>query len=323
MADAIVLPQDCYVYILYRDDGVTPFYVGMGRKNRWLDHERYARRGRSHKDNIICRMLDRGTSVPKKKFAEELTRHQAHLLEIELIEKIGRKPNGPLTNLTDGGEGVSGLAVSAKRRAELSANWKPHTPEVEKKRIAACIAAANDPARCKRISDALKGKKKTAEHIANLSIALRGRKMPPRSAEWRKSISDALLGKPKTAEHRAKLRGRKMSAEAIEKMRLALTGRSLSESHRAAISAGSKGKPKPEGFGEKIRIALTGRSLPRETIEKIRASNTGKTLSDETKAKMSASRKGKKKSPEHAAKLAANLQRYWAERRAAKEAMTT
>lgn len=323
MADAIVLHEDCYVYILYREDGVTPFYVGMGRRGRWLHHERDAKRGRSRKDNIICRMRERGISVPKKKYAEGLTRQQAALLEIELIAKIGRHPKGPLANLTDGGEGVRGWVVSAKRRAELRESWKPHAPEVEKRRIAACIAAANDPARCKKISAALKGKKKAADHIANLSMALRGKKYPNRSKEWRISISRALTGKERSAAHRAALSARKISAASIEKMRASLIGRRLSDSHRAAISAGAKGKPKPDGFGEKIRVALTGRSLSQETIEKIRVSNTGKTLSDETKAKMSASRQGKKKSPEHAAKLAANLQRYWAERRAAKEVMTT
>ncbi len=48
----------------------------------------------------------------------------AHLLEQELISKFGRKDlgNGPLLNLTDGGEGASGIIWSKERKDQWSMN---------------------------------------------------------------------------------------------------------------------------------------------------------------------------------------------------------
>jgi hypothetical protein len=38
-----------YVYALFREDGVTPFYIGIGKGSRWLAHEKYAWRNRGYK----------------------------------------------------------------------------------------------------------------------------------------------------------------------------------------------------------------------------------------------------------------------------------
>ena len=50
-----------------------------------------------------------------------------------------------------------------------------------------------------------KGSKMTAEHIHNLTLALRGRKLPPFSEEHKKRISAALTGKKASEETRKKL----------------------------------------------------------------------------------------------------------------------
>jgi predicted GIY-YIG superfamily endonuclease len=69
--------------------------------------------------------------------------------------------------------------------------------------------------------------------------------------------------------------------EIAAKVSATKSGVSLSEGHKASLSAAQRGKPRPG-----LSVALTG-----------------KKASDETRAKMSASAKAHKKSPEHIAKL--------------------
>lgn len=121
MPETPIEPREHYVYALYREDGVTPFYIGMGKGDRWMDHETLAQyRRRSHKWNIIKGMLERGMEVPKAKLAEGLTRPEAMALEMGFIAKIGRRPNGPLVNLTAGGDGVYQLSADVVRRRAAS-----------------------------------------------------------------------------------------------------------------------------------------------------------------------------------------------------------
>jgi hypothetical protein len=169
-----------YVYALLRENSV-PFYIGIGQRRRWLDHEYRVMPGRSHKDNIICKMKAAGIAVPKIKLAENLSREQAVALEIHLIKTLGREPAGPLTNLTDGGEG----AASEEARRRRSESIKKTTDTIEWRNM---------------LRDRMKGKPKSAEHRAKIRLAfagkkqsaeliekriapLRGRKLPPRSIE--------------------------------------------------------------------------------------------------------------------------------------------
>lgn len=109
-----------YVYILYRPDQ-TPFYVGKGKGRRVLHHEREALgRGKTHKLNTIRAITRSGGQIGYKiveVFEDEV---RCHSLEIELIRRYGRHDlgTGPLTNLTDGGEGVSGLSDESRLRID-------------------------------------------------------------------------------------------------------------------------------------------------------------------------------------------------------------
>ena len=131
------------------------------------------------------------------------------------------------------------------------------------------------------ISAALKGRKFSPEHIANLSAAKKGRKMSPETCA---KMSAARKGRKMSPETCAAKKGRKKSPEHIAKMSAALKGRKLSPEHIAKMSAAKKGKKKsPETIAKRQatraanRIAkqaagidhpLKGRKLSPETIAK-------------------------------------------------------
>jgi hypothetical protein len=109
--------NEYYVYLYLREDG-TPYYVGKGKGNRaYQKHRR--------------------VSVPKNNdkivFAHtNLSEDDAFKKEIELILQYGRKDTGTgiLINLTDGGEGTSGIKWTSEHKIKLSeALKKSMTPE--------------------------------------------------------------------------------------------------------------------------------------------------------------------------------------------------
>lgn len=232
-----------YVYVLYRDDGMTPFYVGKGKGARMTHHERWAKKGRSYKDNIICEMKERGIRVPMRKVAENLTEEGAFSLEAELIAQFGRHPNGPLVNLTDGGDGVPALPVDtrvlmgkrsgdARRGKHLSAQ---HRESISAARLGAVF------------SD---------QHKANLSAA---RAKVTISQETREALSRAMKGRVISEEHREKL-----SAAAKRRMK-------DPEQLRAFLSAANGKNRTPEAI-EKNRAWHTGKKASPQTLAKRSAS---------------------------------------------------
>ncbi|MCK9532498.1 MAG: NUMOD3 domain-containing DNA-binding protein [Gammaproteobacteria bacterium] len=88
------------------------------------------------------------------------------------------------------------------------------------------------------------------------------------------SIQAARLGKGHTDEAKAKISKAKKGSKASEKTKEIL--------RRSAIN---RAKPSAESI-EKIRVALTGRTRPDSVKEKLRKANLGKKLSDETKEKL-------------------------------------
>ena len=86
-----------YVYMYLRKIHNTPYYVGKGKNNRAFEkHGRIVVPKDSTKIHII---------------KENLSNEEANELEKALIAQYGRKDNntGILRNLTDGGEGTSGI----------------------------------------------------------------------------------------------------------------------------------------------------------------------------------------------------------------------
>lgn len=254
------VPRDFYVYALYHDDGVTPFYIGKGRNRRWLQHERQCQSEKTPKAEIIRSMLARGLDVPKRKLAEGLTNEEAVALEKRLIAEIGRlHEGGPLTNRVAGGAG----------------NWLP-SPETRQK-----------------LSEHAKGR--SEEHRARLAKAFTGRVI---GLETRKKIAEAKTGKALSEDHRAKIgkgnAGKSFSDERRHNISVAVKGSAAVAAARKAGADRQKGRTFSEEHRKKLSEARRRRPpASEETRAKISAAKKGNTVnlgrkpSAETRALMS------------------------------------
>jgi len=161
----------------------------------------------------------------------------------------GRAAGWPLTNLTDGGDGLRGLDRTPEHCAKISASrignqWSKGIPKSPEHRA--------------KLSAALKGKIRSPEHAAKTGAANRGRKHRPETIAKMK----AAAGSGPTHWRY----GQKASPETIEKLRLSHLGKAHSAEHRAKISAAmlgernhAFGKPKSEETKKRISSALAGK----------------------------------------------------------------
>ena len=111
-----------YVYQLARPDG-TPFYIGKGIGRRLFHHEAEAKGpGYSHKLNTIRLFQRNGETIRYSILAFFDCEAECHACEVSEIKRIGRfdLKAGPLTNLTDGGEGIVGLSEETRERMDFN-----------------------------------------------------------------------------------------------------------------------------------------------------------------------------------------------------------
>jgi hypothetical protein len=166
----ITTEQMYYTYAYLREDG-TPYYIGKGNKSQYRAYGKHLR-GLTPKDRNKILILK-----------DNITEEEAFKHEIYMIAVFGRKDlgTGILRNLTDGGEGTSGIVRSDEYRKKLREKRRPRTEEEKRK-----------------TSETLKGRKRrprTEEEKRKISESIKGMKYKPRSEEHCKKISERMKGK--------------------------------------------------------------------------------------------------------------------------------
>jgi len=149
-----------YVYEHIRLDTMKPFYVGKGCGNR-----AYAKRGR----NVYWHRVVYKHGYIVKKISENLDEDLAFLTEVERIDQL-RRIGIELVNMTDGGEGASGLPESTLIKRGKSISAALNKPDVKAKKANSLKLAWEDPGRKAAWSKALKKSMSTPEYKAKRSI---------------------------------------------------------------------------------------------------------------------------------------------------------
>ena len=172
-----------------------PFYVGKGQNDQWIYHLAESNfnfnKYNQLKLNKIRKIKKETGEVPIiVKVKENLLESESFDLETELIKTIGRIDlgTGPLTNLTDGGEGTSGYIFTEEDRKKLREARKEikQSEKTRKKRSEKLKLWWSNPEN----RDKVKGKKRSEEHKRKYSEANKGEKNPnwgkPRSEETKR-----------------------------------------------------------------------------------------------------------------------------------------
>lgn len=140
-----------YVYV-YRDPRPLkkdqPVYVGKGTGDRDISHWSKGSHNKPFQD-FISHLKQRGLVARCERVFETKVEAEAFAKEIELIVLYGRRNTntGTLFNLTDGGEGVSGMRKTDEQKAVDGRFSKEHwqDPEYREKVIAAQKAVQSTP----------------------------------------------------------------------------------------------------------------------------------------------------------------------------------
>ena len=130
-----------------------PFYIGKGRNHRSRIHLLKVKRGNYKnlpKSHVIKKILDKGLEPIIIKYSEGLIEKNSFDIEMYMIEKIGRKDlnNGPLRNLSNGGEGNGDRKFTEEHRINLSLSRKGKVSDKQKDHL-------------KSIHEKMKGNKRT------------------------------------------------------------------------------------------------------------------------------------------------------------------
>lgn len=219
-----------------KDYEYTPLYIGKGKGNRYKDHLTDCRN--KIFENKIAYWSRNGIE-PMIEFIEtELTEQEAWDLETSIIKSIGRldKGEGPLLNLTDGGEGASGIVPWNKGKKTQDYM----SPEAREK-----------------LNEKLKGMKKPKGHGEKVSAALKGK---AKSESHKKALSEALKGnepwnKGKTGVQESWAKGKTFTDEHKKKLSESHKGRANTEEQKAKISAKLKGRKLSEETKRKMSEA--------------------------------------------------------------------
>lgn len=183
-----------YVYLLFKADG-TPYYVGKGMGRRC--HRTVTDSGGARSNPFKARVFRKVGRLIVEKIAEFEDESEAFLCERDLIAKLGRYPYGPLTNLTEGGEGFTGGRHSEEVRG--------------------------------RMGDKRRGVKLSPAHVEAIRRGLTGLTYQKMSQQTKDKISATNRVKVFSDEHRARLRDNKLAYYAALRAKKKITDYVMNE----------------------------------------------------------------------------------------------
>jgi hypothetical protein len=282
---------DYYVYFLRRPDKedpldpgkFQPFYIGKGVKDRKLMHRKQAKNTLTSLNkkvlriSIIHELWSKGLDFIVDVIFDNLTEQKAFEIEISFISSYGRIDigTGILTNLTDGGGGLTGLVFTKEIRKKLS-EQKLGTKN-----------PMNNPKYRAKV-----GRTWTEEEKEHHRLINTGRKV---SDETREKISKAGKGKAKTL-------GMKHSEETKKKMRLNNSGEKnpfYGKTHSEETKQKWLGRKTGNGQG------FLGKKHSPETKEKMSLARRGKPSNS----------KGYKFTDEQRQRMSLSIKKHWETRR--------
>ena len=217
-----------YTYAHYRPDN-SVFYIGKGQRRRaWSDKSR-----NQHWRNVVAKHGEPKVEV----LAQWATEQEAFDHEKFLIWCF-RDMGQPMANITDGGEGNSGLV---------------HTDVVKQK-----------------ISQIHKGKKLSPEQIEAIRKSSTGRKHTEEVKAYLRRINkERVLTEDQQRCIKEAHVGKKLSEETKKKISLAHMGKTMSDEHRAIISKTHKGKKQsPEQVKKRIASRLATLAARKNNTER-------------------------------------------------------
>lgn len=236
-------------------------YIGRTKSNspdkRLISHKNHMRRGtKTHVYNWMRSVYRDNDYVIATLIEPNLSWEESGERERYWI-KFYREQGADLTNISLGGDGS--FSVSQETRDLMSKNRKGKSPSPQAHAAAkfANIGRIKTKEERIKISNANKGKKRTAEQCSAISKRAKERPRKPHTQETK------------------------------EKIRIAKLGNSISAEARAKISAANKTRIVTAETRNKLSKASKGRKHSTETRKKISESNKRRTYSLETRKKIS------------------------------------
>lgn len=164
-----------YVYQLSVEGEGQPFYVGKGQGYRAYKHLKgNDGNPKSFKNTKIKKAIREGKEILVQFLKTDLSSDDAAMWEVFYIAEYGRRDlgYGPLTNGTDGGEGVAGYRHTDEQKAHHSAVMKGR--KIDNGRLGKKHSIETRD----KIAIGNKGKIVSDETRAKLSLAHKGKPQP-------------------------------------------------------------------------------------------------------------------------------------------------
>lgn len=251
-----------FVYALRDGREPAPFYIGKASyASRPFDHIREAQSGESsnkHKINKINKIAREGVTLVIDIVFWSEDEQSTLLEEMRLIEKYGRrdKETGCLTNLTDGGDGISGYKHTDTAKTRISESLKARPQNIRDEaanklrgRASGMAGKTHSDTTKRQISESLKTSRSFQESMANMprtgsDNSFYGKKHSQDSkqamSDWKKTNyqgeNNPFYGKQHSPETKQKFSENNPAKrpEVKEKISKALKGRPWSEARRQA-----------------------------------------------------------------------------------------